>query len=596
MKIKPFLKTIIRKTGLSILWALALVVTGLIVAQFVLWSALFWLDTPAGQKFVLANLPRSFTANSYKIEITGPSYVLPTHFALGRINVYEDGVLTLSVADVKLTLDTQNFSQKRLGVSLSADVADKPIKLEAALAYEQAQKIVKLESFSFTAPDFTLQGSGSYDEEKALVALQASGVLSSLRSYPELVGNNHEMEPLHIKLDVQHTQKTGLSSSFALATKSYANRALNVSMLDIKLKGALGNGIVTISSLKMRDKDKGTLSASGTYGLDNGMAKFTLKAQELDVLRGDVANGLISADLSATGDKAQGYLIAGTVSSQKLDITIPDGGASSAPQLNVQVKGQKTDISSSAASSQDNDIIKLNIQVDVPRRIMVRGMGLDSEFGGSLNIRGTAGAPLIYGELKALRGRYSEFGKIFTLANAKIDFAGSVPPSPALDIEARTKAGDITAIITITGAALSPKIGFSSEPALPDDEVLSYILFGQEMKSLSPFQAVQLAQTLARFSGAGGSAGSALSFDPIGAVRDVTGLDDLRVETDEQGAATFGAGKYLTDNVYLEFESGTEEGSGSANVQVELTPNLTLESEIGQDSSGGATLLWKWDY
>ena len=121
---------------------------------------------------------------------------------------------------------------------------------------------------------------------------------------------------------------------------------------------------------------------------------------------------------------------------------------------------------------------------------------------------------------------------------------------------------------------------------------MSHILFGQDMDKISPFQAVQLAQAMQRFSGVGGGS----SFDPMGMLRSATGLDDIRVETDEEGQATVGAGKYLTDKVYLEFEAGSEEDSGNANVQVELTPNITVESEVGQDARAGAGVFWKWDY
>ena len=147
--------------------------------------------------------------------------------------------------------------------------------------------------------------------------------------------------------------------------------------------------------------------------------------------------------------------------------------------------------------------------------------------------------------------------------------------------------------IEIKGTPESPEISFSSEPALPEDEVLSHILFGKNMDSITPFQAVKLTQTLQRFSGQGGAFSS---FDPLDTVRNATGLDDLRVEADEEGAATVGAGKYLTDKVYLEFETGSGENSSNANIEIEVTPNITVESEIGEDAQGGAGVFWKWDY
>ena len=70
----------------------------------------------------------------------------------------------------------------------------------------------------------------------------------------------------------------------------------------------------------------------------------------------------------------------------------------------------------------------------------------------------------------------------------------------------------------------------------------------------------------------------------------------MRFETDEDGETRVGAGKYLSDKVYLEFETGSDEDSGAANIEVEIAPNIVIESEIGQDARGGAGIFWKRDY
>ena len=123
------------------------------------------------------------------------------------------------------------------------------------------------------------------------------------------------------------------------------------------------------------------------------------------------------------------------------------------------------------------------------------------------------------------------------------------------------------------------------------DEILSRILFGSDPSKISPFQALQLANSLAELSGK--SVGPSL--DPLGKVRAATGLDDLRVDSTDEGASV-GAGKYLSDNVYLGFEQGAgDENSTAATVEVEVTPNITVESELGNTGAGGG-VAWEWDY
>ena len=193
--------------------------------------------------------------------------------------------------------------------------------------------------------------------------------------------------------------------------------------------------------------------------------------------------------------------------------------------------------------------------------------------------------------MESKRGRYEEFGRRFDVERAYLRFQGSAPPSPYLDIIASMDAGDIKASVNLGGAVGNPSIKLSSVPALPEDEVMSRILFGENLTKITAFQAIQLKQTLDRFTGKGGG-----GFNPLGRLRDITGLDDIRIDSDGEGETSVGVGKYLTEGVYLELEKGAGDGSGTAKIQVEVTPSINVESEVGQDAQAGAGVLWKWDY
>jgi translocation and assembly module TamB len=111
------------------------------------------------------------------------------------------------------------------------------------------------------------------------------------------------------------------------------------------------------------------------------------------------------------------------------------------------------------------------------------------------------------------------------------------------------------------------------------------------VSDISPFQAIQLEQSLRRFSGKGGG-----GLDPLGALRSATGLDDLSVESTADEGTTVGAGKYITDKVYIGVQHGQSEASGAASIKVDITPNIAVDSRVGQDSQGGAGVSWHWDY
>lgn len=354
---------------------------------------------------------------------------------------------------------------------------------------------------------------------------------------------------------------------------------------DLAALADITQDLVTLSSLSATDGKDGRLSGNGSLSFKGSTTNIAARLHKFNVPRSDLANGVIDAALSLKGSSG-GLLLSGAMDISEMNVMIPENFSSRIPQLNI-VSGERDNGQSLL------ERLALAIKIDAHNQMFVRGWGLDAEFGGNIAISGTANNPQLNGTLSSRRGRFEEFGKRFTLARADLRFQGSVPPSPYLDIEATIPAGDVTGSILFTGPVKSPSIKFSSAPALPEDEVLSRILFGKESAKISPFQAVQLAQTIRRYSGQGGGGAD---IDPLGMIRSATGLDDISVQTDESGGTNVDVGKYLTDNVYLEFSKGKAGNSGEATIQIEVTPSVNIESRIGQDAQGGGGVFWKHDY
>jgi autotransporter translocation and assembly factor TamB len=234
-------------------------------------------------------------------------------------------------------------------------------------------------------------------------------------------------------------------------------------------------------------------------------------------------------------------------------------------------------------------LTRLDLQVDMPKRVFVRGRGLDSEWGGSLLVTGTTATPRIQGELRPLRGRYDFAGKIFELRDGSIQFIGEKEIDPVLDLSAELKTSDLTAIIRVTGTARRPEIEMVSIPDLPQDEILSRVLFNKSTGRLSAAEALRLSQAVATLSGGGGGitdfARRMLSLD----VLQFSGGDD-----EEEGSAQ--AGKYLSDKVYLGVKAGTTAGSSTATVEIEVTPKIKVEGTVGSSEKSEIGIKWKRDY
>jgi autotransporter translocation and assembly factor TamB len=198
---------------------------------------------------------------------------------------------------------------------------------------------------------------------------------------------------------------------------------------------------------------------------------------------------------------------------------------------------------------------------------------------------------MINGNLSVVRGRFDFLGKRFDIQRGTIAFSGAYPPSPIADIVTEAQATDITAQIQLSGSLKSPKLTLTSDPPLPSDEILSRVLFGRTLTAITPFQALALADAARTLAGSGGPG-------VMEKTRKVLGVDQLELKTDgkEIDQATVGAGKYLSDKVYLEVEQGLDPQSSKAKVNVDVTPNVTIESEVGVNAEGGMGVRWKWDY
>ena len=223
------------------------------------------------------------------------------------------------------------------------------------------------------------------------------------------------------------------------------------------------------------------------------------------------------------------------------------------------------------------------VNASAPGRVAVEGLGLESEWGVDIALRGTVSDPRIGGSAQLVRGDYTFAGTRFELTRGRILFDANGPIDPRLDILAETSRSGTNVDIAITGNAQSPAIAFSSDPALPDEEILARLLFGGSVTTLSATDAVQLAAALTALQGGGGA------LDPIGSLRRSIGLDQLRIISADPliGRGTgIAIGKNITRSLYIELVT---DGRGYSATQVEyrITSWLSLlgtVSTIGRDS------------
>ncbi len=376
---------------------------------------------------------------------------------------------------------------------------------------------------------------------------------------------------------------------------TYVNEAYGTRITNLAVNGRFNANRLRIESLTGRAGD-GTVSASGSIGLA-AAAGFPIDLE----LRFDNAQLARSNDLGAraTGairitNGAQGARIAGEMELGEVRYEFVRQAAGEVRELaGVRRRGEPIQ----AADAEQVDagvpsIWQLDLRVHADNRVYVSGMGLESEWSADLRVRGTSATPRITGNLEMIRGTLSLAGRRFELQRGNVAFDGARPPNPRLDIEATSDIDDVEVAINVSGAAYNPQIAFSSTPNLPQDEVVSRILFGRSVTEISALQAVQLAASLNTLSGSGGG------LNPLGQLRSATGIDRVRIlgadDTTGRGTAV-AAGMYLSDDIYVEIVTDAK-GFTATQVEISLSRTLGLLSQFGSNSGTNVNLRYRRDY
>jgi translocation and assembly module TamB len=364
---------------------------------------------------------------------------------------------------------------------------------------------------------------------------------------------------------------------------------------------------IEIARFTAKDGGDGTLDVTGGIDLDakRGLPiDVAIRADNARLARLDYLVADADVELDATGS-LQDMTIAGIVTVNQAEARIPESLPPEVADLEVvteeelaareqaarEAAAKRAETGEPApAEAEEPARTELDIAVDMPGQVFLRGNGLDSEWKGNLLVTGTAAEPRVRGQLQAVRGRVSLLNKVFELDKGQVAFAGGREIDPRLDIRAVNEGPDLTAAILVKGSAASPSLELTSTPPLPQDQILSRLLFGKNPGQLTAVESAQLAAAVAQLSFSGGGPGL------LDQLRDFVGVDVLQVGGDTESGPTVEAGKYVTDEVFVGVEQGASATSSKVKVEVDVTDTITLESDVGVTGDSSVGVQFRWDY
>lgn len=472
-----------------------------------------------------------------------------------------------------------------------------PLSLEARGSL--ADDAVQLQSASASgAGGLRLAASGSIPLKGSGMALAVTG------SAPLALGNQFVAErggQLSGTLNLEARVSGALSDPQFSGRVSTSGAGYIDPELGLRLQGITGSARldgdrIAIENLTAALSTGGAISASGSVGLDApNNADLRVLLNSARYADGDLLVATVSGNLTLTGPLMRNPLLSGDILMGEANIVVPEslGGAAALievehvrPAPAVQATLARARLQETGAPPLRISDLQLDIGLRAPNRIFIRGRGLDAELGGAVRLTGSASDIRPIGGFALNRGRLAILGQRITFESGSVTLMGDL--DPFFNLVARTEGDGITVFVTVSGRASEPQISFTSNPALPEDEVLSRLIFNRSMGELSPLQLARLAGAAAELSGGGGTSLTE-------SLRGAAGLADLDIVTDERGSLAVQAGQYVKENVYLGVQAGAD-GQSRVTVNLDITDDIKAKASAGADGNSSVGVFYEADY
>jgi translocation and assembly module TamB len=358
----------------------------------------------------------------------------------------------------------------------------------------------------------------------------------------------------------------------------------------ITLRMTLADNAIDVGQATAEDGLGGALVGAGRISLNrDGVSSFKLALKGFQLINNDLATATATGQATVNRSADGQVRLSGALTIDRADVSAQSKTPSGVVNMDVIERNRPDDLDQGVQPrrASPGGGIALDIDLKAPRRVFVKGRGLDVELSLNAHVGGSSFSPRLDGVARMVRGEYDFAGKRF-----EFDDSGVVTLSTQLDhirlnLSASREDTSLTAVVQIQGTAAKPEITLTSTPELPSDEVLSQVLFGASAAQLTPIEAAQLASALAALAGGGG-------FDVIGNLRSFARLDRLAFAESAAGVTVAG-GKYLTDDVYLELIGGGRTGP-EAQVEWRIRRRLSLVSRIGGQGDAKLSVRWRKDY
>jgi translocation and assembly module TamB len=223
--------------------------------------------------------------------------------------------------------------------------------------------------------------------------------------------------------------------------------------------------------------------------------------------------------------------------------------------------------------------ITTNIYLVLGDKVRFEGLGAQGRLTGSLKLRQIgAGGAEANGDIALEDGRFEAYGTKLEIRRGRLIFAGPVS-LPQVDIEAVREVENVTVGLRVSGRADQPEVTLFSEPSMPQQQILTYLITGRPPGAGTPGKDAAMAQ-------------AALSLGVLGGrqvgekVAQELGVEDFQLETAGQGEESqVAVSGYIAPNLMVRYGVGVFQPENTITLRYYLRKNLYMEAVSGLSSA-----------
>ncbi|WP_458259234.1 translocation/assembly module TamB domain-containing protein, partial [Cronobacter sakazakii] len=225
--------------------------------------------------------------------------------------------------------------------------------------------------------------------------------------------------------------------------------------------------------------------------------------------------------------------------------------------------------------------INSNLIVHVGNNVRIDAFGLKARLTGDLKVAQDKQGLGLNGQINIPEGRFHAYGQDLLVRKGELLFSGP-PDRPLLNIEAirnpDATENDVIAGVRVTGETDEPKVEVFSDPAMSQQEALSYLLRGQGLESGQSDSDAMTSMLI--------GLGVAQSGQVVGKIGETFGVSNLALDTEGVGdSSQVVVSGYVLPGLQVKYGVGIFDSLATLTLRYRLMPKLYLEAVSGVDQA-----------